>query len=156
MKRTSLYCCLCALFITSALTAQPYPRFKVLAFFSTTVEKAHVDFANDAIQFFKELTVGNGFVFDTTSNMADLNTEKIKDYQLLMMINDFPHNDTQRLAFEKYMDGGGGWLGFHVAGYNDKTTKWPWFVNFLGGAVFYKNNWPPLPAKLTVDDTSHP
>ena len=156
MKRTSLYCCLCALFITSALTAQPYPRFKVLAFFSKTVEKAHVDFANDAIQFFKELTVGNGFVFDTTSNMADLNTEKIKDYQLLMMINDFPHNDTQRLAFEKYMDGGGGWLGFHVAGYNDKTTKWPWFVNFLGGAVFYKNNWPPLPAKLTVDDTSHP
>jgi type 1 glutamine amidotransferase len=62
----------------------------------------------------------------------------------------------ERADFEKYMDNGGGWLGFHVAGYNDKTTKWPWFVNFLGGAVFYKNNWPPLPAKLTVDDTLHP
>ena len=62
----------------------------------------------------------------------------------------------QRDAFEKYMENGGGWLGFHVAGYNDRTTNWPWFVNFLGGAVFYKNNWPPLPAKLTIDDTSHP
>ena len=144
------------LLLTSALNAQSYPRFKVLAFYSTTVEKAHVDFANDAILFFKELTVGNGFVFDTTSNMADLNNEKIKDYQLLIWINDFPHNDMERADFEKYMDNGGGWLGFHVAGYNDKTTKWPWFVNFLGGAVFYKNNWPPLPAKLTVDDTLHP
>jgi uncharacterized protein len=157
MKQTRLYYCLCAmLLLTAALNAQPYPRFKVLAFYSTTVEKAHVDFANDAIQFFKELTVGNGFVFDTTSNMTDLNDEKIKDYQLLVWINDFPHNGAERAAFEKYMDNGGGWLGFHVAGYNDKTTKWPWFVNFLGGAVFYNNNWPPLPAKLTVDDTSHP
>lgn len=25
-----------------------------------------------------------------------------------------------------------------------------------GGAVFYTNNWPPLPAKLTVDDRTHP
>jgi uncharacterized protein len=156
MKSNRLICCLCAILLySSASTAQPYPRFKVLAFYSTIVEKAHVDFSHDAIQFFKELTVGNGFEFDTTSNMDDLNDEKIKDYQLLMMINDFPHNDTQRAAFEKYMDNGGGWLGFHVAGYNDKTTKWPWFVNFLGGAVFYNNNWPPLPAKLTIDDTSH-
>jgi uncharacterized protein len=157
MKQTKWYFCLCVMLLfASAGSAQPYPRFKVLAFYSTTVEKAHVDFANDAIQFFKELTVGNGFVFDTTSNMADLNDEKIKDYQLLIWINDFPHNDMERAAFEKYMDNGGGWLGFHVAGYNDKTTQWPWFVNFLGGAVFYKNNWPPWPAKLTVDDPSHP
>ena len=147
------------LFVVTAnsfVSGQPYPRFKVLAFYSNTVEQAHIDFANGAIQFFRELTVGNGFVFDTTSNMEDLNDEKIKDYQLLMMINDFPHSEAQRKAFEKYMENGGGWMGFHVAGYNDKTTNWPWFVNFMGGAVFYKNNWPPLPAKLVIDDTSHP
>ena len=46
-------------------------------------------------------------------------------------------------------------MGFHVSGYNDKTTNWPWFVNFLGGAVFYKNNWPPLPAKLIIEDTTY-
>src|SRR5271154_3495873 len=115
MKQTRFYLCLFAmLLLTSVLNAQPYPRFKVLAFYSTTVEKAHVDFANDAIQFFKELTVGKGFVFDTTSNMEDLNDEKIKDCQLLIWINDFPHNDIERAVFEKYMDNGGGWLGFHV------------------------------------------
>ena len=54
------------------------PRFKVLAFFSNTVERAHIDFSDAAIKFFKELTVGNGFVFDTTSHMEDLNSLKKK------------------------------------------------------------------------------
>ena len=141
--------------VTMTLNAQ-FPRFKVLAFYSSRVEKDHVDFAKAAVVFFKDLTKGNGFVFDTTSNMADLNDEKLKDYSLVMMINDFPHNPAQRLAFEKYMENGGGWFGFHVAAYNDKNTKWPWLLDFLGGGVFYRNNWPPMPAKLVFDDTDHP
>ncbi|HEY2721762.1 MAG TPA: hypothetical protein VGI82_08555, partial [Chitinophagaceae bacterium] len=94
MKQTRAFVCACALLLLSTCICfgQSYPRFKVLAFYSHIVEKAHIDFADAAIQFFKELTVGNGFVFDTTSNMEDLNDGKIKDYQLLMMINDFPHN----------------------------------------------------------------
>ena len=132
-----------------------FPRFKVLAFYSNKVEQAHINFANDAIQFFKDLTIGNGFVFDTTSNMADLNAEKLKGYSVVMMLNDFPHNQQQRDAFRTYMENGGGWLGFHVAAYNDKDTHWPWLVQFLGGAVFYTNNWPPMPAKIVIDDRTH-
>jgi uncharacterized protein len=59
-----------------------FPRFKALAFYSTTVEPAHIVFAQDAVQFFKELTVGNGFVLDVTDTMADLNEEKLKGYSL--------------------------------------------------------------------------
>ena len=72
----------------------------------------------------------------------------LKPYRLILWLNNFPQTPEQRAAFEKYMEHGGGWIGFHVAGYNDKRHKWPWFVDFLGGAVFYTNNWPPLPAKL--------
>ncbi|MES2457029.1 MAG: ThuA domain-containing protein [Bacteroidota bacterium] len=147
---------LMVLVMASAVSKAQFPRFKVLAFYNKHVESAHVDFANDAIKFFKELTVGKGFVFDTTSNMSDLNEAKIKDYQLLMMINDFPHSPAERQAFQKYMENGGGWFGFHVAAYNDKYTKWPWFVDFLGGGVFYRNNWPPMPAKLVIEDQQHP
>ena len=136
--------------------AQWVPRFKVLAFYSKTVEKQHVEFADQAIKFFKDLTVGRGFVFDTTSVMADLNSEKLKDYSVVMMLNDFPQDAPQREAFKNYMENGGGWFGFHVAAYNDRTTKWPWFVNFLGGAVFDRNSWPPMPAKLVIDDRTHP
>lgn len=152
LKTVSLFLVLGTLALSSR--AQ-FPRFNVLAFYNPSVEKDHVDFAATAVRFFKDLTSGNGFVFDTTSNMSDLNEEKLKGYQLLMMINDFPHSPTQRSAFEKYMQNGGGWMGFHVAGYNDRTTRWPWFVDFLGGAVFYRNSWPPMPAKVVIDDTSH-
>jgi len=80
----------------------------------------------------------------------------LKPYQVILWINDFPHRDAQRAAFEKYMEHGGGWLGLHIAGYNDESTKWPWFVDFLGGAVFYTNNWPVQKAKMVVDDRTHP
>lgn len=54
------------------------------------------------------------------------------------------------------MENGGGWVGFHVAAYNDKHTNWPWFVDFLGGGVFYCNNWPPQPVLVEVDNEEHP
>lgn len=141
-------------FADSSLAAQ-YPRFRALAFFSDDVESAHVEFAHDAIRFFEDLTIGNGFVFDTTSNMDDLNADKLKDYSVIFMLNDFPRSDEQRKTFREYMEEGGGWFGFHVAAYNDRTTNWPWFVEFLGGGVFWRNNWPPMPAKLIVETHNH-
>ncbi|MGY3054615.1 type 1 glutamine amidotransferase [Pedobacter sp. UYEF25] len=157
MNKLSLSRCTVLLLFLSLTSAKAqFPRFKVLAFYSNNVEPDHQQFANDAIKFFKDLTIGDGFVFDTTSNFNDLNVKKLKDYQLVMMLNDFPHSIDQRAAFEKYMDNGGGWMGFHVSAYNDKDTKWPWFVNFLGGAVFYTNNWPPMPAKIVIDEKQSP
>ena len=153
LKTLSLLVFLLTIFST---TQAQFPRFKVLAFYSKTVESAHVQFAEDAIQFFQDLTIGEGFVFDTTSTMTDLNDAKLKDYQLVMMLNDFPHNQDQRDAFRRYMENGGGWYGFHVAAYNDRTTNWPWLLNFLGGGVFWRNNWPPMPAKVVVEDSTHP
>jgi type 1 glutamine amidotransferase len=133
-----------------------FPRFKVLAFYSKSVEPDHVEFASEAIAFFRNLTSGNGFVFDTISNMNYLTNPGLNDYSAIIMLNDFPHTQAERDAFQKYMENGGGWIGFHVAAYNDKDTKWPWFIDFLGGGVFYRNNWPVLPAKLIIDDLNHP
>jgi len=134
--------------------AQPLPR--VLAFYSAHTEFDHVQFANQAIEYFNKAAKKGGFDVDTTTNWDDLNTAKLAGYRLVLWLNDFPHTQSQRDAFQKYMTGGGAWLGFHVAAYNDKDTHWPWFVDFLGGAVFYSNNWPPLPAKLRVDGGNHP
>ncbi|MDP4248719.1 MAG: ThuA domain-containing protein [Bacteroidota bacterium] len=134
---------------------KPKPAFKALAFYSTTVESDHVDFAKDAIRFYSRLAAEKNFVFDTTTNWENLNEVNLKNYQELIWLNDFPHTEQQRNAFQHYMEKGGAWLGFHVSGYNDKDTKWPWFVRFFGGAAFYNNNWPPLPAKLLIDDTLH-
>jgi uncharacterized protein len=156
-RRLPVFICIAVLMVISVhRTYAQFPRFRVLAFYSTQVESDHVEFAFEAIKFFKDLTAGNGFVFDTTSNMNDLTNPGLKNYSVVMMLNDFPHDQAQREAFRKYMEDGGGWFGFHVAAYNDKTTKWPWLLDFLGGGVFYRNNWPAMPARLVVDDTQHP
>jgi uncharacterized protein len=136
--------------------ADDAPAFRVLCLYTTTVEPDHVHFANDAIKFYTDLAAKKHFQFDTSTDWSKLNDDNLKSYQLVMWLNDFPQNAEEKTSFEKFIERGGSWLGFHVAGYNDQYTKWPWFVSFLGGAVFYTNNWPPLPAALIVDDTKHP
>ena len=144
-----------ALFIWNAAAAKE-PAFKALAFYSTSVEPDHVRAGNDALAFFRELGAEDNFVFDSTTDWDKLNDKDLKPYRVILWLNDYPHTPGQRAAFEKYMEHGGGWLGLHIAGYNDESTKWPWLVEFLGGAVFFTNNWPVQPATLTVDDHAHP
>jgi type 1 glutamine amidotransferase len=132
------------------------PRFKALLYFSGRVEEAHVQFAHQAIRFFRKLTVGEGYLLDTTQNLSLYPYEKLKEYQLVIMTNVSPTQPQERAAFERYMENGGGWMGFHAAGYNDRNTNWPWFKKFLGGVSFYCNNWPPQPAKLLIDRADHP
>jgi uncharacterized protein len=131
-------------------------RFKALAFYSQNTEPDHVQFAIDAVKFLGAYAAREHFTFDTTTKWEDLNDERLKSYQLIIWLNESPTKTEQRNAFERYVEHGGAWLGFHAAGYNDKDTNWPWFVDFLGGAVFYINSWPPLPARLTIDDRAHP
>lgn len=134
-----------------------FPRFRVLIHHNRNVEEAHQQFAEDGIRFFSEMTIGDGLVVDVTDRIEDFNDEKLRTYHIVISLNDNPgHTPEQRAAFERYMEGGGAWLGFHSAGYNDSRTQWQWFVDFLGGAVFHRNNWPPQSAKLIIDDTSHP
>ena len=151
----TLFCLFVLMLFNQQVFAQT-PKFRVLAFYSTKVESDHIDFARDAIKFYTKMAADKGFAFDTTQNWNELNTGNLKSYKMVIWLNDFPQTETQRNDFEKYMKNGGGWIGFHVAGYNDQYTHWPWYVSFLGGAVFYNNNWPPLPAKVIVDNNTHP
>jgi uncharacterized protein len=145
-----------ALIFSSGFTHAAEPAFKVLAFYSNDVEPDHVKTANEALAFYKGLAAKHNFTLDATTDWTRLNENDLKPYRLILWLNNFPQAAGQRAAFEKYMESGGGWIGFHVAAYNDKDTHWPWFVQFLGGAVFYTNNWPVLPAKLNIDDRNHP
>ncbi len=157
MRRYFLTFLLCSapMFPSTAAFGQQ-TSFKVLAFYSTKVEPDHVLFAEGALKFFSDLSAKNNFTFDSTSDWDDMNDFNLGKYQVVVWLNDEPSKAGQRRAFQEYIENGGAWLGFHVAAYNDIDSNWPWFVDFLGGGVFHINSWPPLPAKLTVDDRSHP
>ena len=132
------------------------PRFKALIYYTQHAEEAHVQFAEQATTFFKKLNYGDGFVLDITTDFSKYPYEKLKEYNVIIMLNTSPNTKAERDAFEQYVENGGGWVGFHAAAYNDKNTHWPWFVKFLGGGVFYCNNWPPQPVLVEVDNEEHP
>jgi type 1 glutamine amidotransferase len=156
MIRRTLVFCLLALLASSAITtfAQSRP-LHVLAFYSTNVEQDHVDFALQAIPFFQAMAKRDHFDFIATSNWNDMNPETLKQYQVVLWLDDAPSTSAQRTAFQNYMENGGAWLGFHIAGWMDSREMWPWFADFLG-TVFSGNSWPPLPATLTIDDATSP
>ena len=131
-------------------------RFRVLAFWTTGGEVDHSDFARQAIAFYTEAAARDHFEFRATTDWKEMNAETLARTGVVVWLNGEPNTDEERTAFESYMEHGGGWLGTHVSGYNDRNTKWRWFVDFFGGAVFFANNWPPLPATLHVDDPRHP
>jgi type 1 glutamine amidotransferase len=140
--------------LSSVLAHAQQKTFHVLALYSTNVEVDHVLFAEQALQFFEKAAAKDHFDLKSSTNWDDLNDPSLSRYQVVLWLNASPATEQQRTSFQRYMEHGGGWLGFHAAGYNDESTHWPWYVDFLG-AVFYGNSWPPLPAKLVVDDNTH-
>lgn len=131
------------------------PRFKVLFYYSEQVEEAHQQFAKQAIDFFWKLSWGEGYLYEVTTDLSKYSDEQLKEFDLQVWLNNSPGSEPERRAFERYMENGGGWVGFHAAAYNDKNTNWPWFVDFLGGGVFYCNNWPPQPVLVDIDTNDH-
>lgn len=130
-------------------------RFKALVYYTTNAEEAHVTFAKQGVEFFKKLNYGDGFDLQITTDLKGYTYNKLKEYDVVVMLNGYPMEKAERKAFQQYMENGGGWMGFHAAAYNDKNTNWPWYVNFLGGGVFYCNNWPPQPVKVDIDNPHH-
>ena len=133
LQRFLLLLCISISFSDRSLLGQQ-SRFRVLAFYSDTTEPDHVQFARDAVRFFSKRAAEEHFTFDATNRWEDLNDELLRDYQVVIWLNESPSKPDQRSAFERYIERGGAWLGFHAAAYNDKDTDWPWFVDFLGGA----------------------
>ena len=149
------FCFVAAFIFAATATFGQKSPFRVLAFYSTSVEQDHVDFARQAIPFFQAMAERDHFEFETTTSWNDMNPEVLKKYQAVLWLDDAPSTPAERAAFQDYMEHGGGWLGFHIAGYMDSRETWPWFADFLG-TVFYGNSWPPLPAVLNIDDSADP
>ena len=146
---------LVAVLSVASAFAQSAPQPRVLLFFSLNVEADHMLFATDAIRHFAEAADRHDFRVEATSNWADMNDENLKQYKLIVCLNNLPPA-AQQEAFQRYMETGGAWLGFHFAGFNMTTSRWTWFRQFLGGAAFGASSWPPLPARMVVDDPESP
>src|SRR4051812_46448054 len=129
-------------------TAQT-PRFKVVAFYNGTYDAAHINFVKEANPWFTNLAAQYGFSYTATNNWGNLNANYLKNYQVVLFLDDAPVDAAQRAAFQQYMDNGGGWMGFHVSAYTGNAAGWSWYHNtFLGSGNFVSNTWDPTKAVL--------
>jgi uncharacterized protein len=141
--------------------AQSNSGFSVIGFFTAKNDQAHISFVKEANQWFREMGRKNNFTYDTTQNWDNLNEEVLKKYQVVVFLDTRPEEPVQREAFKKYMENGGGWMGFHFAGFaltpSAYPQNWDWYhVHFLGAGEYGSNTWRPTSAILRVEDVSHP
>ncbi len=93
------------------------PAFRVIAFFTAKEDPAHISFVHEAERWFPEMAAKYHFSFDTTSNWHDLNADFLAAYQVVVFLDTRPEDPAQRAAFQSFMEHGGGWMGFHFAGF---------------------------------------
>ncbi len=146
------------LLCASHLSAQKPAKsaFKVLAFFSANWDQAHISFAHEANKWLPEMAEKFNFTYDSTKNWNNLNAEYLKDYKAILFLDNVVP-PAQREEFKKYMENGGGFIGFHVSAFTQDPKKWDWYYNeFLGSGAYKGNTWRPTSAILKVEDRKHP
>jgi len=146
-----------------AQAAAPRPAFKVLAFYTGRKDLAHISWVNEANRWFPEAGKQHGFSYESTSDWTKLNPTVLAQQKVVLFLDTRPEDPQQRQAFEAYMKKGGGWMGFHFAGFTLPASSrnfpqnWDWYHNeFLGAGPYRSNTWRPTSAILKVEDRSHP
>jgi hypothetical protein len=152
-----LVICFCA----DTTAQQSKSSFNVIAFYTAKNDRAHITYVHEANKWFSEISAKYNFRYDSTNNWNNLNSEFLSKYQVVLFLDTRPESPEQRGAFQKYMESGGGWIGFHFAAFALNNSayplNWDWYHNtFLGSGEYGSNTWRPTSAILRVEDMKHP
>jgi PKD repeat protein/glucose/arabinose dehydrogenase len=130
-------------------------RYSVLVFSRTTGFRhtAAIEAGHDALE-----QMGVEEDFDTThsEDAGDFTSHNLRSYDVVVFLNTDGEgilNASQRTAFERWMQRGGGAVSIHADANADKA--WDWKRDMVGGGLF--DNHPPIqPATVEVADPDHP
>ncbi|HEX6889375.1 MAG TPA: ThuA domain-containing protein [Chryseolinea sp.] len=134
--------------------------FNVIAFYTAKNDRAHITFVHEANKWFSSVSSKYNFHYDSTDNWSNMNAEFLSRYQVVLFLDTRPESPEQREAFQKYMENGGGWIGFHFAAFALNNSaypqNWDWYhTTFLGSGEYGSNTWRPTSAILRVEDGKH-
>ncbi len=104
------------------------------------------------VEALKKLGKENGFEVDTTSNAAFFTEDTLKKYSAVVFLNTTGDvlNHLQEIAFERYIQAGGGFAGVHSA--TDTEYDWGWYGRMVG--AYFESHPRPQPAKFIIKDKS--
>ena len=102
----------------------------------------------------KKLGLENGFEVDTTEDAGKFNDDSLKKYAAVIFLNTTGNvlDNNQEIAFERFIQAGGGFVGIHSA--TDTEYDWGWYGDLVG--AYFVNHPAIQPASLLVVDTSQP
>ncbi len=111
------------------LKQSPKPRILV---FSKTAGFRHESIAAGKIAIIK-LGKENGFLVDTTESENYFTEDSLKKYKAVVFLSTTGNilNAPQQIAFERYIQAGGGFTGVHAAA--DTEYDWEWYGKMVGG-----------------------
>ena len=146
--------------IAPADAQDAHPSFNVIAFYTALQDQAHISFVHQANRWFHRIAKQHNFSYDSTNRWSDLNEAFLSHYQVVIFLDSRPELQAQRAAFQKYMDHGGAWMGFHFAGFaltpSAYPQNWDWYHNqFIGAGQYKGNTWRPTAAILRLEDRTH-
>ena len=150
---------LIALFFFQASVAQnqkkvSWKKVKVLVYTKNGKGYVH-DNISSAVKAVQKLGSENGFHVDVSEDPAVFTEDNLKQYTFLLFPstnNDVFDTDQQRVAFRRYIQAGGGFVGLHsVIG---TERNWRWFKMMLGGTFVWHPKFQPL--QIKVLDKHHP
>lgn len=119
---------------------------KTAAFYHTSIPAG-----NEALI---KLGTEHGFDVDTTTNAEWFNEDTLANYSAVVFLSTTGDvlNHYQEVAFERYIQAGGGFVGIHAAA--DCEYDWRWYGRMNGG--YFKNHPRPQLATFHVVDSLHP
>ncbi|WP_406422951.1 ThuA domain-containing protein [Streptomyces sp. NBC_00842] len=129
------------------------PAFRVLVFSKTTGFRH--DSIPDGIAAIQKLGADNNFAVDATEDATLFTETNLAKYQTVVFLSttgDPLDQESEKAAFQKYIEQGGGFVGIHAAA--DSGYNWAWYGNLVG--AYFKDHPAQQQATLNVEDPAHP
>jgi hypothetical protein len=138
-------------------TCKPIEVLALYTAYEQNLDLAHRSWVREANAWFPTVAQANGFTYQAIVGWEPLNTVVPATGRVVLFLDNRPVEPGQQASFRAYMEGGGAWIGFHVAAYTAMPLDWDWYFNqLLGSGAYNGNTWRPTSANLRVEDTAHP
>ena len=100
--------------------------------FSKTAAFRHTECIPSGTVAIAQMAQRNGFTVDATEDAGAFNDANLAKYDVVIFLCTTGDvlNDTQQAAFERYIQGGGGYAGIHSA--SDTEYDWSWYGGLVG------------------------
>jgi hypothetical protein len=126
----------------------------ILLVFTKTVGYYHISKPN-AIKAFYEIAHDEKWQITFTEDSTLFTEKELNKYNVVVFLLTTGNNllnDEEKLALQKYVEDGGGFVGVHTA--TDTEYKWPWYEKLVG--AHFLGHPPVHEGKLIIENRNHP